>query len=380
MNGVHEPGRREQHATRAVFFVIGAAVGVWAPLVPLVKTRLSLEDGPLGLLLFCLGLGSFVAMPFSGALATRFGCRRVMVTGTVVLLAGLVGGAWAGTTVALTCSLLAFGAGMGVVDVVMNLQAVMVEKAGGRPMMSGFHGMFSVGGAVGAIVTTRILESGVPSATVGTAMGAALVLLMLASVPGLLPYAEEASGPIMAWPRGPVLALGLMCFAVFLAEGSVTDWGAVLLHQVRGMPQEAAGVGYIAFATTMTLGRFAGDYLVGHVGRRRVVVLGATVLAVGYLMVALIPTVWTSVAGFALVGIGASNIVPVLFTAAGQQEAMPTQVALPAISTLGYLGFLIGPAFLGQVSQRTSLPAALMLVAFMCGAVAVGGVRLRLSN
>ena len=357
------PGLRERTATRVAFFVAGLAMASWAPLVPLAKARVGLDEGRLGGLLLCLGLGSVLAMPFSGALAARHGCRRVILAAGALALSALPFMASASTVPSLAAALLAFGAGVGVVDATMNVQAVIVEREGGRAMMSGFHGLFSVGGIAGAGGATGLLALGLaPALAVALLAGFSALLLALFSH-GLLPYGGEAGTSPFVLPRGRVLLLGALCLVLFLAEGSVLDWSGVLLSGSRGLDEARSGLGYAAFATTMTAGRLAGDGIVRALGPTRVLRLGGSVAAGGFALAALAPAWPLSVLGFALVGVGASNAVPVLFSAAGRQASMPSNLAIASVTTMGYAGVLAGPALIGFVARALTLPNALLLVA-----------------
>ena len=360
------PGARERIATRLAFFIAGFAVSAWAPLIPFAKRRLALDDAQLGLMLLCLGIGSVLMMPLAGGLAARFGCRRtILAAGTVICLC-LPALMLAPSIPVLAAALAVFGASLGVLDVVMNLQAVIVERASGRAMMSGFHGMYSVGGIAGAGGVASALAVGASPlvAITGTAVLAAL--LLAAARGGLLAQSGEGDHPAFALPRGRVLLVGAVCFAMFLSEGAVLDWSAVFLSTVRHADPATAGFGYVAFAATMTLGRLTGDRIVQTLGAFRVVVCGTLVAAAGFALAILSASPMAGLAGFALVGAGAANVVPVMFSAAGRQHDMPTHLAVAAVTTMGYAGVLLGPAALGFVAKATSLPMAFgLLVALL---------------
>ncbi len=371
------PGARERTATRIMFFIAGFGMAAWAPIIPYAKARSGADAALLGLLLLCLGIGSIVMMPFAGALAARFGCRSVFVAATLALCLGLPALATASGIAALALAILVFGASMGAIDVTANIQAIIVERAAGRAMMSGFHGLFSLGGMAGAGGMTLLLGAGLPPlpATLGVAAGILAALLFGAA--GMLPYGGHSEGPVFALPRGVVLFIGLMCCLVFLTEGAVLDWSAVFLTAVRGVAPAYAGLGYAAFAATMTAGRLLGDRVVERHGRRRVIVTGSLCAAAGLVLTALVPSWPMALAGYALVGLGCSNVVPVLFTSVGRQTAMPEHVAVPAITTLGYAGILAGPAAIGFLARAASLQAAFLTVAALMLAVAAAGRMLR---
>jgi len=367
------PGRLEQMSTRIAFFIAGFGIAAWAPLVPYAKARAGLDEGTLGLLLLSLGVGSILAMPLAGVLATRFGCRRVLSGGTLLICLALPLLATVSTVPLLIAALFLFGAGLGTVDSTTNLQAVIVERASGKTMMSGFHGMFSLGGIVGAAGVSALLGLGI------SPLGAmAVVILMLLAAlfkaaPHLLTYGSESTGPAFAVPHGIVLFIGGMCFIVFLAEGAALDWSAVFLAQERGIDTAYAGLGYAAFALTMTIGRLTGDRIVRRLGATRVIVFGGLTAAAGLFLATFAPSWEAALVGYALLGVGCSNIVPVLYTAVGKQTVMPESIAVPAITTLGYAGILAGPAVIGFVAHASSLSFAFGLMALLLVAVAIGG-------
>ncbi|WP_053269508.1 MFS transporter [Pseudomonas chlororaphis] len=367
------PGRLEQMATRIAFFIAGFGIAAWAPLVPYAKARAGLDEGTLGLLLLCLGVGSILAMPIAGVLAGRFGCRRVMAAGSLLICLALPLLATVSTVPLLIAGLFMFGAGLGTVDSTVNLQAVIVERASGRPMMSGFHGLFSLGGIVGAAGVSAMLGLGLSPLGATLVVVALLVVALLKAAPHMLPYGSQSSGPAFAVPHGVVLFIGCLCFVVFLAEGAVLDWSAVFLSAERQVDAAYAGLGYAAFALTMTVGRLTGDAIVHKLGARRVIVMGGSVATAGLLLATLAPAWEAALVGYALVGVGCSNIVPVLYTAAGKQTVMPEAIAVPAITTLGYAGILAGPALIGFIAHGSSLSIAFGLIAVMLIGVAASG-------
>lgn len=371
------PGRLEQMSTRIAFFIAGFGIAAWAPLVPFAKARANLNEGTLGLLLLCLGMGSIIAMPVAGVLASRYGCRRVLTAGTLLICLALPMLATVSSIPLLIAGLFLFGAGLGTVDSTVNLQAVIVERASGKTMMSGFHGLFSLGGIVGAAGVAGLLGLGLSPLQATLLVVVIMVVALLKAAPHLLPYGSESSGPAFAVPHGVVFFIGCLCFIVFLAEGAVLDWSAVFLSAERGLDEAYAGLGYAAFALTMTAGRLTGDAIVRRLGATRVIVIGGTLACGGLLLATLLPAWETALLGYALVGAGCSNIVPVLYTAVGKQTVMPEHIAVPAITTLGYAGILAGPAMIGFIAHGSSLNIAFVLVAVLLAAVAISGKILR---
>ena len=364
------PGLREQTATRVMFFVAGFATAAWAALVPFAKGNTGVNDAGLGTLLLCLGGGALVAMPLTGVLTTRFGCRAVL-TLTVLLFSGilpmlaLVSDPWL-----LAGALLLFGVGLGTTDCAMNVQAILVEKAATRPIMSGFHGFYSIGGIAGAVAMSGMMSLGLSPMTASVMTAIGVVLLLARHINGLLTYANPAEGPAFAVPHGKVLTLGLICFALFLAEGTILDWSAVFLTEHRGMPEVRGGLGFACFSATMTLGRMTGDKVVTRLGPHTVVVAGTLTAVLGILVAVGTPGWQSALLGYALIGAGCANVVPIMFSAVGRQDSMPQAIAVPAVTTLGYVGILAGPATIGFIANASSLPIAFLFVAALLLAVA----------
>jgi MFS family permease len=370
-------GKAERRATRLVFLVVGFVAAAWACLVPFAKAHTELDEGRLGLVLLCLGVGSILAMPTAGALSTRYGCRVLLTTSSLAACAALPVLAIVSSARLLAVVLFLFGAALGSADCVMNVQAVIVERAGAKPMMSGFHAFYSLGGIAGAVSVSLLLVLGATPLNSTLVALAVMILAVWAAYPGLLPQGNPTEGPAFAIPHGIVLTLGVLCFIVFLVEGAMLDWSAVLMTEQRAAGPATAGFAFASFSMAMTLGRLVGDRVVAKLGRRTVVAMGGLLAAGGIALATLVPIPALALLGYALVGLGCSNIVPVLFTAVGRQKTMPQAVAVPAITTLGYAGILMGPAGIGFIAHHSSLPIAFLFVATLMIAVAFGGRFLR---
>lgn len=355
----------ERMSTRIAFLIAGLLMSAWAPLVPLVKARTGLDDGGLGLLLLGLGGGSIVAMPFAGYLTAHYGCRPVVIWATIVLCAVLPLLSTVVWLPGLVIAVIIFGASMGMLDCAMNIQSVIVEKNSGQALQSGFHGLYSVGGIVGAGAMTALLTFGLDPLIAALCIVATVLGSLYKAAPSLLTYGTERGGPMFAVPRGIVLFLGALCFIVFLTEGAMLDWSAVFLVSNRGLEPSIAGLGYASFAAAMTVGRLTGDAIVSKLGGVRVVALGGLCAAAGMIVSLGIDGWAASLIGYALVGAGCSNIVPVIFTAVGRQQRMPQAVAIPAVISMGYAGILIGPVFIGAVAHLSTLSFALGCVSVL---------------
>jgi predicted MFS family arabinose efflux permease len=334
-------------ATRLSFLATGFAMACWAPLVPFAKARTGVDDGQLGLLLLCLGIGSIMAMPTTGILSARLGSKPMILSGGLGLVLLLPVLSIADNAYLLAVALLGFGASLGTIDVAMNVHAVEVERAAARPLMSGFHALFSIGGFAGAGGMTFLLSVGV-TPLAGALCGSALTLVAL----------------LLAWPR--LLVAGLTA-VTFLTEGAILDWSALLVIGAGLVGTAKGGLGYMLFSVAMTIGRLTGDRIVARAGNVRVLAIGGGLAVAGLIVLLTVPVAPIAMAGFLLIGLGASNIVPVLFSLAGRQTAMPATLAIAAVTTTGYAGILAGPAGIGLLAHALDLHTAFwLLAALMC--------------
>ena len=352
-------GTWRRHSTRALFFIGGFGTASWAPLVPLLRERLAIGEDVLGMLLLCIGIGSLVTMPLSGAATARFGCRKVLTVAGICFPALLLALSKVSFIPVAVPILLAFGAVMGCIDVAVNIQAVLVEKAAGRRLMSNMHSMWSIGGFAGAGLF------GVWVGTLGltpfaSTVAAGLIMLAILAVFSrhLLPYGDEGGGALVAIPKGIVVFVGVVAFISFLAEGAIMDWSGVFLTTVRGYDIALAGTGFTVFSAAMLTMRLLGDRTVQRLGQKLVAAGGSLLSFAGFLLVIFSEGRLPLYMGFFLIGVGSANIVPVFYSLLGRQTAMPIGTAVSAVSSMGYLGVLMGPAAIGFLASRTSLYAS----------------------
>jgi predicted MFS family arabinose efflux permease len=363
---------RARLATRLAFLLCGFCVASWAPLIPYAKQRMGIDDGGMGVLLLCLGAGSVASMLRTGPLCARYGCRHVLLASALALLLLLPPLALVSSPWLMGAVLLGFGGALGSLDVAMNVHAVEVERDAGAPLMSGFHAMFSVGGFLGSALVTSLLSAGV-TPFVCTLLCVALMAAMLAvAQPRLIETPRVAAGHSLAWPRrGAILLLSALAAACFLVEGAMLDWSALLLTTQSLAAPAQAGLGYAFFSVAMTAGRFGGDAITARLGDLATMRWGGALSVIGFLVLLCAGRLEGALLGFVLIGLGASNIVPVLFRRAGTLPGMPAAIAIAALTTTGYGGQLLGPAAVGFVSQLTSLPAAFWLLAALMALVPV---------
>jgi len=346
-----------------IFLLNGAGIGVWAAHVPLVQARAGIDTGMLGFLLLTIAGGAVSAMPLSGWLSGRWGTRAVVIGSgllfalTSALLMNVAG------IVPLFLAAYVFGASNGVLDVAMNANASEVEAARGIPTMSSFHGFFSLGGLIGAALGGLLIGAGL-----GDGRGALMVSAVIATVVALcarrllaVPPAPHASH--FALPRGPALFLGLLALLCFAIEGALVDWSALLLTERTQVDAATAALGYSAFSVTMAACRFAGDRLVLRFGPLRVMTVGGLGMFAGLLLAVVSTQFVLSALGFALIGLSAANVVPLIFAAAARIPGMSTGGGLATVATLGYAGLLMAPPVIGAIAAHTNIAVALGVLA-----------------
>ena len=365
--------RWSRRAVAVFFFINGAVLASWVPHIPAIKTRHMLSDGALGIVLLSMAAGSVLALPVAGWLVGRLGSRGMTAAAGIALCLTLPLPVVSPSVALLSLSLGLLGACNGLLDVSMNSQAAEVEHRIGRPIMSSFHALFSLGGVAGALLAGRAMASGIGDvAHVGVAAAVALSAVVLA-LPGLVsPPADAGSaGPVVARPSGTLLALGLLALLGLMAEGAMADWSAVYLHDTLGSSPAVAAIGFAAFSLAMAAGRLSGDALVGRLGARLVLRGSSATAAFGLGLALLVGRPAIGIVGCALVGLGIANIIPILFSAAARVPGMPPGRALAAVATTGYLGFLAGPPLIGIVAEAAGLAAGLGLVSAACAIIAL---------
>lgn len=366
----------ERISTRAVFFIAGLATSAWAVMVPFAKLNTGANEALLGILLLCLGAGAIISMPLAGPLSSHFGCRKIIGYAVLIILLSMPFLILTNNPFVLGLLLLIFGTGVGLTDCAMNIQAILVEKKEGTPLMSGFHGMYSVGGIAGASLMTGLLTFGLTILASSLVVSLIIFLILIVSFRQLLPYASPAEGPAFAFPRGEVLLFGAICFIVFLAEGTVLDWSAVYLVEISKITDSQAGLGFTFFALAMAVGRLSGDVIIKHCGSLRVVVCGAALAFSGFCLITLSTSLLALLIGYLCIGAGCANIVPVMFSQIGKQQSMPQMVAVPAVTTMGYIGVLAGPAIIGFIAHQSTLPLAFLFVAMLMFIVVILAITL----
>ncbi|MFJ4367703.1 MFS transporter [Streptomyces chartreusis] len=383
--------RAARVATYVYFVLCGTLMGAWVVHIPAIEDRVGISHATLGGLLVLLGLGAFVGMQMAGPLTDRLGARIVVPAGGILCGASLALPGLAQEPWTLGGALLVFGFCNGILDVSMNAHAVHVEKAYGRPVMSGFHATFSVGGVLAALVGAGAASAGLNPPASMTAMGAVAIVIALASARALLPAAPAFEGLAAASGEEPeashsgkrrgttgrVWLLAVLALMVMLCEGAANDWSALHLKDVLGAPASTAAFAYGTFAAAMTLGRLLADRFVARFGSMAILRYGAATAAVGITVAALGPWVWAAFTGWALFGLGLSGCVPQLFSAAGHADPAAAGANVSRVAGLGYVGMLAGPAVIGWLTHLVALNETFLLLTLLCVTTAVGARVLR---
>lgn len=355
-------------AASVLFLVDGLTFGTWAALIPAFKRSFSLTEGGLSWVLFALVAGAMVSMPVAGRLIGRWGSHRLCNPAAVIFSATLLALAWAPSYAGLIASAFFFGVWKGALDVSVNAQAIVVENAMRKPIMSSFQAFWSLGGLVAACLLSLLLHQGVTHSLLMTGMSVVLLALGVWTMGKLLPDparvqdSESVHARATGSPRMRLLLLGGLAFLALFSEGVMLDWSAVYAGTVSGMAVSTAPLAFAVYALCMASGRFLGDIVTARVGNVATLRISGLVTA-GGIAFAVIGQSWLLVlVGFALVGLGVANMVPVIFGAAGRVEGQEPGTSLATVTTAGYFGFLAGPPVIGFVAAHVGLPVAFCAV------------------
>jgi MFS family permease len=364
--------RRARLAVATVFCVNGAVIANWIARIPDVKAQLGLSEGTLGLALLCMAIGALLSQPTTGYVIGRIGSRQVTIITALAFCVAMLPPAFALTLPLFMLSLFVLGAANGSLDVAMNAQAALVERHYARPIMSSFHGLWSVGGLIGAALGGLAASRALPLSWHFVLVSILATGIILVALRGL--WVDEAHGqsskPAFALPPRRLLALGIIAFAVLCCEGAVADWSGIYLRESLGSPPGLAASGYAAFALTMAIGRFTGDWLTQRFGPRRIVIGGGVLMALGASVAMLGGTPAVAIVGFACMGAGLACAFPILLSVAARTPGIATGTAIAAMATAGYTGFLVGPPLIGALAEAFTLRGALWFLALL-GALVV---------
>ncbi len=367
---------RSRVAVSAAFLIHSTVSGTWAPRLPAIKESLGLSDGELGTALVGLAIGLLVGTRLAGAPVDRFGSRPVMRVGFPLLAATLVLPGVADSIVTLFLALFVLGLASGALDVAMNAQGIEVERHLRRPILSGLHGLWSIGLGVGAGLAALAAAIDADPLEHFAVVAAVLAVASLVFLRGLLAAHRPTAGepeeePVTVRWTLPLVLLGVIAFCSFVGEGAASDWSAVYMTQELGSSEALGAVAFAAFAVTMAIARFAADPLRGRLGNVVLVRGGSLIAATGLGLALLVHEPAAAIAGFALLGLGLAPVVPIAFSAAGELDPRATGRMVGRVATLGYVGSVAGPIMIGWLAEATSLRTALGLVVVLALVIAV---------
>lgn len=388
------------NSNRAAFWIPGFAVASWGPFIPYVKERFALTEDHLGLLLMCMAIGAAGSMFIASGLMTKFGCRLMAQIGGVMVACCLAAVTIAPSYHVLCTILIIFGFNSELLAIAANVNAASLERLLNRNIMSGLHGVYSLGNSVGVFLVALFLGSGLTfmmgNLLLTSCVVSVLIILycaligsryMLTDLKVVDDAAHKNEGEAATTQKkGPFITpmlflLGLICFIMFITEGSMLDWTGVFLNTIRGVPLHEAGYGFAAFSIMMTICRLTGDKVVATLGRRRVLVMGAIIVIAGICLAVMVPHPMVAIVGFGMVGLGAANIVPQTISYAATVKEVPIQRSVLVVNAIGYIGALLGPALIGFIAHRIGLEFTfLILAAAVIVVVVIAYTKIRSGN
>jgi MFS family permease len=349
------------------FFLAGICFSSWASRIPAIQQKLHLSNAALGAVLLGLPTGLLLSLPVAGWLVARFGSKVVAIGAATSYACTLPLLGIASSRGELIAILFVFGMGGNLLNISMNTQAINTEALYGRTIMASYHGLWSLAGFSGAALGTVFVSIGI-SPWIHFLMIAAVALLIVTVAASQLVKADSNTKeyqPIFARPDITLLNLGIIAFCSMICEGAMFDWSGVYFQKVVRPANGLVTAGYTAFMCTMATGRFLGDWLTTRIGKKKMLQGSGLLTASGLLIAVIFPHFVTAIAGFLLVGAGVSSVVPLIYSAAGKSKVLSPGVAIAAVSTIGYLGFLFGPPFIGLIAQASSLRISLGLIALL---------------
>ncbi|WP_082632427.1 MFS transporter [Algoriphagus resistens] len=365
--------RLNRIAVGLMFFMHGLCFASWASRIPTIQDSLKLSASSLGGVLFALPVGFFISLPLAGWLVNAFGSRRVVIIASMFYSAALIFIGISSTTVALVLSLLAFGLTSNLLNIAINTQAVSVERLYSKRLMASFHGLWSLAGFVGAAFGAwMIAQSTAPA--IHYAMISALFLLLTVSCSRFLVVTDDVNKekrPVFAIPDKPLVGLGIIAFCSMMIEGAMFDWSGIYFIETVKVDTKLTGVGYSTFMIAMAAMRFLADGISGRYGLQKILQFSGVLTTVGLLLAVLFPSLLPAILGFFFIGLGVSSVVPMVYSAAGKSNTLSPGTALTAVSSLGFMGLLIGPPLIGLLAEATSLRISFLAITTMSIAVVV---------
>jgi MFS family permease len=364
----------------AIFFMHGLCFASWASRIPSIQEKLSLTAAALGTILFALPVGFFISLPFAGWFVGKVGSKKVVVLSAVLYALSLVSIGTASHALELFFCLFSFGFFANLLNISINTQAIAVERLYKKKLMASFHGLWSLAGFTGAAVGTWMI--GNRFAPFPHYVVICMVFLFANVVCSFYlvttDEGQDEKRPLFAMPDKSLIGLGVIAFCSMMAEGAMFDWSGVYFIKVVKVEQQFTGLGYTTFMIAMAGMRFMADGLSHRFGLKKILQASGLLTATGLLVAVLMPQMLTSLVGFFLIGMGVSSVVPLVYSAAGKSKTLSPGTALTAVSSLGFMGLLIGPPIIGFIAEATSLRISFLAITVM--ALAVVGLSSRMRD
>jgi MFS family permease len=347
------------------FFVSGFGFFTWASRIPTIQQELHLNEAQLGAVLFALPIGLMGTLPLTGVLLSRFDSRRIMIIGAVCFNLMLCAIGFATQTWQLAIVLVCFGCSRNLFNISANAQSIGVQSLFDRSIIARFHAVWSLAGFGAAALASLMVSLSIPPSWHFLGVGLVLTALCWYAWPGTLPQkpASRERRPWFALPDKTLAKYGLISFASMACEGTMLDWSGIYFRKAVHASREGATLGFTAYTIAITLGRLMGDRLANRYGIRTMLTYSGALIGLGLLTSALFPYPLTAGLGFILTGFGVSCVIPMVFSMAGRSTGMSSGSAIAAVSTVGYLGFLIVPPLVGSVAQFAGLRSAYTMMA-----------------
>ena len=354
-------------AVGTLFFMQGLCFATWASRIPSIQQQLGLSDSMLGVILFAIPVGSVLSLIFSGALIAKFGSKKVAANALLLYSLFLPVIGFSNSPFLLMASLVIYGMAGNLANIAINTQAVHVEARYGKNIMASFHGLWSLAGFVAAGIGSYMIGNGIIPLTHFVLITTAIVGGVAVSFSHLVPEEKQAvtSTKLFVKPDKALLTLGLLAFCSMICEGAMFDWSGIYFQKVVKADKDWVGAGYTAFMCAMATGRFVADWVANHLKFRKTIFLSGLLIACGLGVAVSFPQIAPAMLGFILVGFGVSSIVPLVYSEAGKSKSMPPGMALTAVSSVGFLGFLSGPPVIGVIAGAFSLRLSYTVIALM---------------
>lgn len=372
---------RIRWAVGLFYFGMGLCFSTWVSRIPNIREAMGMSEADLGTLLFCIPFGQLFIMPFSGRIVNKYGSHKMLVLGLTLYAVSLIALGFAQQQWQLMVALFFFGIFSNLTNISVNTQGIYTEGLFRRPIMSAFHGAWSTAGFTGGFIGLGMMALGIGT-SLHFIISAAIIVVVIALNYKYLVKVKQVQLPqkrrLFSKPDPMLLWLGVMAFCCMVSEGIMFDWSGVYFKDVVKAPESLTTLGFTAFMIMMALGRFMGDIVIQKFGRKKVLQVAGCLVSLGLIGAVLLPNIITATIAFMIVGIGVSTIVPSIFGLAGRNPNVPPSIALQTVSSVSFLGFMIGPPVIGYIAHATSLRISFAIIAIFGFGIAYLTTRIKI--